>query len=252
MLVRLFIHGRWLNSRPTVVPILQIVYLHFQSSKHDEGYACAHVEDIKFISRTTNYCVLKGDVTQETKGALNYIDNCCLRQLKCGGDDDSGHHGNIMSHRPCHCYTEFRKCLQRYGKINIYRDLAEALFRALDQLKNCEIRDGTACDPNKPKTCRKGDLIDPKYAHCRVNCKTGPLLPIGQRMCSIRQCKPPNFVEGVRIIDVPNRASSSMCEPVRNLPYLCGRGDTRCVCDGKPQGITFTDRCRCQFWPFKL
>ena len=204
------------------------------------------------MSRSTNYCALQGDLTNETKGALNYVDICCLRQLQCGNDDPNGHYGNIMSHRPCYCNTEFRKCLQRYSKVAVYKDLANAVIRAVDQLKTCKIRDGSGCDPNNPKTCRKGDLIDPKYAHCRINCKTGPLLPIGQRMCSIRQCKPPNHIEGVRIIDVPTQRTSSMCEPVRKLPYLCGKSDTRCVCDGKPEGKAFTDRCRCQFWPFKL
>ena len=107
-----------------------------------------------------------------------------------------------MTHRPCHCNTDFRKCLQRYGKIAVCKDLAEAVLRAVNQLKNCEIRDGTACNPNNPKTCRKGDLIDPKYAHCRVNCKTGPLLPIGQRMCRIRQCKP-DYVKGYELSMFP-------------------------------------------------
>ena len=223
-----------------------------QGSKQDEGYACIHVEDIKLVSRSTNYCAFKGDLVNETKAVLNYVDACCLQQLKCGNDDIGGHHGNIMSHRPCHCNTNFRKCLKRYGKIAVYMEIANAVLQAINQLKNCKIRDGTDCDPRKPETCQKGDLIDPRYAHCRINCRTGPLLPIGQRMCSIRQCKPPNFVEGVRIVDVPNRATSSMCEPVRKLPYLCGKGDTRCVCDGKPKIAAFTDRCRCQFWPFVI
>ena len=221
-----------------------------QGGRNEEGYACLHVEDIKFISRSTNFCALTGAMLNVSKTPLNYIDVCCQRQLKCDDDASSGIHGNIMTHRPCHCNTDFRKCLQRYGKIAVYKDLADAVLRAVNQLKSCQIRDGTSCNPNNPETCRKGDLIDPKYAHCRVNCKTGPLLPIGQRMCRIRQCNPPNYVEGVRVIDVPNRATSSVCEPVRNLPYVCGKGDTRCVCDGKPAGSAFSDRCRCQFWPF--
>ncbi|XP_046860249.1 uncharacterized protein LOC124453479 [Xenia sp. Carnegie-2017] len=223
-----------------------------EGGKHDEGYACVDVEDIKYLSRSTNFCTLKGKIANSTKNALNYVDTCCRNQLKCNKNNAKDVQGNIMSHRPCHCNVEFRKCLRRYVTISVYKDLANTVLRAINQLKNCEIRDGSACNPSKPKTCRKGDLIDPKYAHCKVNCRTGPLLPIGQRMCRIRQCKPPNYVEGVRIIDIPNHRTSSICQPVRRLRYLCGKGDTRCVCDGKPRGEIFTDRCRCQFWPLKV
>ena len=216
-----------------------------------EGYACVKTEDMKLLKRTTSYCSVSEENFSSAKKAVNHIDACCFRQLICGSEDKRIK-GNILSYRHCYCSTELRKCLTRYRKTIAYRDLASAALRVMDQLKSCHVDEGTLCNPNKPETCSKGDFIDHKIAHCRINCKTGPLLLIGKRMCAIRQCKPANHVEGVRVIDVPNRKTSSICQAVRSLLYLCGRGDTRCVCDGKPTRMTFTDRCRCQYWPLQV
>ena len=128
------------------------------------------------------------------------------------------------------------------------------LLKVLDKVSHCEMDDGQRCDPTRPWTCRKGDLIRPNLAHCKIDCSTGPLLPIYLRACAIRQCKAPFQERTVnRVVDVPRNEESSLCRPVKGLPVECGAlgTDTRCVCDGKPTGSDFTDHCRCQFWPHR-
>ena len=125
-------------------------------------------------------------------------------------------------------------------------------MKVLDKVSHCDMDDGKRCDPTRPRTCRKGDLIKPSLAHCKIDCSTGPLLPIYLRACAIRQCKIPYQERtATRIVDIPRNEDSSLCGPVKGLPVECGaRGtDTRCVCDGKPAKSGFTDKCRCQFWP---
>lgn len=230
----------------------QLSHWKMGGEKSNEGYACVNVEDIKLLKRSTQYCTVSSSDNLSAKHkATNHIDACCFRHLICASEDKTVT-GNIMSYRPCYCNSGFRKCLTRYQKVSVYRHIASAALNVLNQLKTCEIDEGTTCNPRQPETCRKGDFISPKVAHCRIDCKSGPLLPIGQRMCRIRQCKPPDHVEGVRIVDVPESKTSSLCVAVRSVPFLCGRGDTRCVCDGRPAALAFTDRCRCQFWPLQI
>ncbi|XP_032219214.1 uncharacterized protein LOC116602160 isoform X1 [Nematostella vectensis] len=227
----------------------------FGNEKQGEGFICMSPSTVDQLQLTTHYC----DVTSakhagklESRPA-NALDTCCYRMLTCAGRESHPVNGTLFSFRHCFCNVEFRKCLLALGHNPKYKTAVKELVRGIDNVTECFMDEGKKCDPTQPKTCRKGDLISPNVAHCTVDCKTGPLLPIWARSCSIRQCKPPNHKPYLRVIDVPDHRESSICKPVLNLPVECAkRGtNTRCVCDGKPKGAGFTDRCRCQYWPLK-
>ena len=84
------------------------------------------------------------------------------------------------------------------------------------------MNDTGKCNPIKPVHCIKGDLICPSIAHCKINCKSGPSLPIEKRSCKIRQCTLPHNSLRVRVIDPPQHHESSLCDPVKGLPLECG------------------------------
>lgn len=225
------------------------------SEKDGDGFACMTSDTIEQLKLTTHYC----DVTRVTvKGNLdskptNELDICCYRMLTCAGRETFPPKGSIFSYRRCFCNVEFRKCLLNLAHNPKFKTAVKEMARGIDNVTDCVMDDGKKCDPSKPDTCRKGDLISSNIAHCKIDCKTGPLLPIWARACSIRQCKPPNHQSYLRIIDVPDAEESSTCKPVKGLPVVCEKSgtDTRCVCDGKPEGKAFTDKCRCQYWPLK-
>ena len=218
-----------------------------------DGFACISTQIVESLKEKTHYC----DVSQATfsrPGGVepkNELDLCCYRMLTCAEGKSVPKKGSIFSYRPCYCNVEFRKCVMALAFDIKYKTKAEAVVHVVNNMAHCEVDDGKRCDPKRPATCKKGDLLNPAVAHCRVDCKTGPLLPIWARACAIRQCKPPHHKPNLRIVDVPRNEESSLCRPVEKLPVLCGHRNTntRCVCDGKPSTPEFTDRCRCQFWP---
>lgn len=223
--------------------------------KDGNGFACMTSNTIEQLKLTTHYC----DVTKVIfDGKLNSkptndIDVCCYRMLTCAGGVTLPPKGGIYSYRRCYCNVEFRKCLLSLAHNPKYKSAVREMARAVDNVTDCIMDEGRRCNPTEPETCHKGDLISPNIAHCKVDCKTGPLLPIWARACSIRQCKPPNYKTYIRVIDVPNQEESSICRPVKKLTVLCEKAgtNTRCVCDGKRPSKVFTDRCRCQYWPLK-
>ena len=217
------------------------------------GFACLSAKTVKSLKGVTHYC----DVSSETFTRMggveprNELDLCCYRMLTCAGGESIPRKGTVFNYRPCYCNVEFRKCLLTAAFDLKYKSKAEDIVKVLNSMTYCSIDDGEQCDPVRPWTCKKGDLINPKIAHCVIDCKTGPLLPIWARACAIRQCKPPHHQDHLRIVDVPRAEGSSICKPDKKLPVVCGNRDTdtRCVCDGKPNRADFTDRCRCQYWP---
>lgn len=218
-----------------------------------DGFACILAGTVKSLATVTHYC----DISQETFSRIggvepkNELDLCCYQMLTCAGGESIPKKGTIFSYRPCYCNVEFRKCLFTAAFDPKFKGNVEQMVEVLNNLAHCIIDDGVQCDPVRPWTCQKGDLINPKFAHCAIDCRTGPVLPIWARACALRQCKPPYHRENLRIIDVPRMEESSICKPVEDLPILCGNRETntRCVCDGKPSRSDFTDRCRCQYWP---
>lgn len=223
------------------------------NEKEGDGFACISTDTVKSLKDNTHYC----DVSMETFTRIggveprNELDLCCYRMLTCAGGESIPSKGTVFSYRPCYCNVEFRKCLLEVAHDLKYKKKAQDMIRVVDSITHCSIDDGEQCDPARPWTCKKGDLINPKIAHCVIDCKTGPLLPIWARACAIRQCRPPHHQDHLRIVDVPLIEESSICKPVEKLPVVCGNRDTntRCVCDGKPNRADFTDRCRCQYWP---
>ena len=181
---------------------------------------------------------------------VNALDYCCYNHLICRRKN-AVYGGYLFQSRPCYCHVEFRKCLIKQKSYRNMKNFADALTPIVESIKICSMEDSGPCDPRKPATCQKGDLISASIAHCRVNCKTGPLLPIEIRSCRIRQCVPHRHIATQRIIDVPHHRESSRCDAVKGLPVTCGFKNTRCVCDGKPDATYFTDRCRCQYWPMR-
>ena len=177
-----------------------------------------------------------------------YLDYCCYSHLVCTKEGGQAG-GYLFKNRPCYCNLLFRKCLLSLkNDFGLWKS-AKSLVPIINDVKICSIDDSGKCFPLKPETCNKGDLIAPSIAHCKVNCKTGPLLSIELRSCKIRKCIPPNNLATNRVIDVPFYRESSRCEPVSGLLVDCGMKHTRCVCDGKPTTRQFTDGCRCQYWP---
>lgn len=223
------------------------------NEKEGDGFACISTDTVKSLKDNTHYC----DVSMETFTRIggveprHELDLCCYRMLTCAGGESIPSKGIVFSYRPCYCNVEFRKCLLEVAHDLKYKKKAQDMIRVVDSITHCSIDDGKQCDPIRPWTCKRGDLINPKIAHCVIDCKTGPLLPIWARACAIRQCKPPHHQDHLRIVDVPLTEESSICKPVEKLPVVCGNRDTntRCVCDGKPNRADFTDRCRCQYWP---
>ncbi|XP_065645956.1 uncharacterized protein LOC124811942 isoform X2 [Hydra vulgaris] len=217
-----------------------------------EGYGFICIEKSLFnsINNLAPYCnlnitnqVIKSDFRIPYDG----IDYCCYAYLTCVKKGDKVG-GFLLKPRPCYCLTEFKKCLLSI-KIVRQKDFALSFFTFLNKIAGCTFDDSGKCNPQTPSTCEKGDLINPKYANCKINCLSGPLLPIEIRSCRIRKCIPPNNFIGMRILDVPNPFESSRCDSVKDLPIECGFSGTRCVCDGQPSGDVFTDGCRCQYWP---
>lgn len=218
------------------------------------GFACFPGQAVKSLGEVTHYCDVSTETFSRTGGVepRNELDLCCYRMLTCAGGKSFPKRGNIFSYRPCYCVVEFRKCLLDVAAFDLkYKGKAEDIVKVLNRMTHCSIDDGENCDPLRSWTCNKGDLINPRIAHCVIDCKTGPLLPIWARACAIRQCKPPHHQDFLRIVDVARVEESSICKPVEKLPVVCGNRDTdtRCVCDGKPNRADFTDRCRCQYWP---
>ena len=217
------------------------------------GFACFPRHTVKLLADVTHYCDVSSETFTRTGGVepRNELDLCCYRMLTCAGGKSFPQKGSVFSYRPCYCNVEFRKCLLNVAFDLKYKGKAEAIVSVLNRMTHCSIDDGEKCDPLRPWTCKKGDLINPRIAHCEIDCKTGPLLPIWARACAIRQCKPPYHRDNIRIVDVPRAEESSICKPVEKLPVVCGNRDTdtRCVCDGRPNRAEFTDRCRCQYWP---
>ena len=225
------------------------------NEKEGHGFACVKNSTVQALKRTTYYCDISTPTLQfvRLRWPKNDLDVCCYKMFTCAASVSYPQNGNIFSYRACYCFTLFRKCLFKLNMSPIFKDKVTALLNVLDKVSHCEMDDGNRCDPTRPWTCRKGDLIKPSLAHCKIDCSTGPLLPIYLRACAIRQCKVP-FQERtvIRTVDVPRSEESSLCKPVKGLAVECGAfgTDTRCVCDGKPAPNSgFTDRCRCQFWP---
>ena len=216
-----------------------------------EGFACINKALFKGVKELAPYCDFNNtDIPvsgSSAKRPKKGIDTCCYQYLVCvkRGDKVGGY---LFKMRPCYCRELFKKCLIEEKGDRKFRPFANALIEIVDSIKECTMTDGK-CNPLQPQTCQKGDLIDPSLAHCKVNCKTGPLLPIQFRSCRIRKCKPMNDMDGKRVIDITYHKESSRCDSVPNLLISCGLHHTRCVCDGEPTIMSFTDRCRCQYWP---
>jgi len=232
--------------------------------KEGEGFACI-AKDVAAMLPEAPFCNFRGIRANMRTAPFDGVDKCCYHHLNCGLQDRtvdqvaSGSSDYLFGNRPCYCNVEFRNCLMKVAeerkgkKEDKMKAMATALVSIVDKISICSMDDSGRCDPRKPDTCNKGDLISQDMAHCKVNCKTGPLLPIEHRACRIRQCHPKNNVKegGGRIVDVTYHHESSRCDAVKGLPVRCGMKQTRCVCDGKPTTKYFTDRCRCQFWPME-
>lgn len=216
------------------------------------GFACFKKEIYDNMAVSAPYCDFDQTdhilVGKESRRPGNNLDYCCYRHLICVRRKEKLG-GYFFKKRPCYCNFELKKCLQKLqsnARVGLY---AQEMLSVINHVKECSMDDSGLCDPFKPVECNKGDLIDPSIATCKVNCKSGPLLPIELRSCRIRKCVPPNNRPNVRIIDVTDHRESSRCDPVKGLPLECGLHHTRCVCDGNPTVPYFTDGCRCQFWP---
>lgn len=218
------------------------------------GFSCLKKTTYKQLVKQAPYCdfdktdhiVLPSDTGFVKPGT--FLDYCCYSHLVC---EKEGHPlgGYLFKERPCYCNTLFRKCLLDLKNDFSLWKIAEAMTFVIEDVKLCSLDDTGKCNPLKPQTCNKGDLIAPSIAQCKVNCRSGPLLDIEKRSCKIRKCIPPNNLPNNRVIDVPFYKESSRCDPVPGLFVLCGMEQTRCVCDGKPTSRYFTDGCRCQYWP---
>jgi len=217
-----------------------------------EGYACISKDSFDNMIGVAKYCnfnvtdhkVTGGGVRRPEKG----LETCCYQHLVCA-NNNKGLGGYLFRERPCYCNTEFKKCLMKQQDNVQYRSIANNIITILDFIKYCQMDDSGKCDPLKPGSCTKGDLIDPSIAHCRINCKTGPLLPIQLRACRTRQCTPIHALPHKRNIDITHFTESSRCDAVPKLPVSCGEHHTRCACDSQPTVDYFTDKCRCQYWP---
>ncbi|KAJ7372449.1 hypothetical protein OS493_018956 [Desmophyllum pertusum] len=158
-----------------------------------DGFGCISTGTVDSLMKVTHYC----DISKETftrRGGVepkNELDLCCYRMLTCAGGESIPKKGSIFSYRPCYCNVEFRKCLLAVAYDSKFKSKVEHMVEVVNSMAYCQIDDGVQCDPVRPWTCKKGDLINPKIAHCKIDCKTGPLLPIWARACAIRQCKPP-------------------------------------------------------------
>lgn len=216
------------------------------TEKEGDGFACIARTVLTQLVAAAPFCDLKTNwqLTDMQRIPSNAVDICCYNQLIC---HEKG--GHIFRRRPCYCAVEFRKCLLKMVNEQKYKNIIEGLLPAVNSIKICNMDEKGLCDPRMKGTCTKGDLISQAIAHCSVNCRTGPLLPIELRSCRIRQCIPHNNVVGTRVVDAPFHRESSRCDAVKDLPVTCGFRNTRCVCDGKPSVDHFTDRCRCQYWP---
>lgn len=221
------------------------------SEVEGKGYTCMSKKTAEILRVTTHYCYVPAgkDIERVEKiQPRDDLDMCCYRMMTCAGGNTT--HGTIFSYRPCYCFVEFRKCLLQLFSV-AYKATVQAIVKVVDSITFCEMDDGVKCHPSRPWTCRKGDLISSSIAHCKINCKSGPLLPIWERACSKRQCKPPHYQKHLLIADVPRNEESSLCKPVKGLSVECAKRGThtRCVCEANPKISGFTDRCRCQFWP---
>ena len=216
------------------------------------GFLCIDKLLFENLNREAPYCNLNmTNIVLQGVGfrvPLDGPDYCCYAHLVCVKKGDKLG-GFLLKPRPCYCLSEFKKCLSSIRSNNRLKNLADSLITVLSKILDCTFDDTGKCNPKVQSSCEKGDLIDPKIAHCKINCLTGPMLPIEIRSCRIRRCTPPNNLNGARVIDVPFYLESSRCDFVENLPIECGYENTRCVCDGLPPGTAFTDGCRCQYWP---
>lgn len=217
-----------------------------------DGFSCIKKKVFKQLQILAPFCnfnrtdhVLTG---KSFRRPGNNLDYCCYQHLVCVRRKDMIG-GYLFKNRPCYCNLEFLKCLKKERKNVKLVTYADSLIQVIRHIRVCSIDDTGKCNPKNPLTCEKGDLISPSLAHCKVNCKTGPLLPIEKRACRIRKCTPPNNLKYSRVIDVPYYKESSRCDAVQGLEVTCGMEHTRCVCDGLPTDRKFTDRCRCQYWP---
>jgi len=220
--------------------------------KIGEGFACIKKTTFDKFSNNAPFCNFNktNHVVLPGKGFVkpgSNLDYCCYRYLICvsKGDNLGGY---LFKERPCYCTAGMRKCLKDLETDYSLWEDARELLAVVDEVKICTFDDSGRCNPLTPVLCQKGDLISKVTAHCKVNCATGPLLPIEKRSCLLRKCIPPNNRYDWRVIDVTNYRESSRCEPVKNLPLDCGMKHTRCVCDGMPDDKK-SDGCRCQFWP---
>ena len=125
--------------------------------------------------------------------------------------------------------TSLKNVWKKNEKTGNLWNLQIACYLSSNHNKVCSMDDSGKCNPKIPSSCEKGDLIDKEIAHCKVNCKSGPLLPIELRSCRIRKCIPPNNLKQSRIIDVPYYKESSRCDAMKGLPVECGLEQTRCV-----------------------
>ena len=215
--------------------------------KEGYGYACIKKNIFEQVKILTPYCnFYRSKHNMKTK-PINGLDYCCYQHLICSNKNKEPG-GYLFKNRPCYCIPQFRKCLIKQKAIRKVKNIADGLLPIVGSIRVCSMDETGQCDPRRKESCQKGDLIDPNVAHCRVNCRTGPLLPIEIRSCRIRRCSPQNNLRAQRVIDVPYYRESSRCDAVDKLPVKCGFKNTRCVCDGKPSYTHFTDRCRCQYW----
>ena len=214
-----------------------------------EGFSCINKNTADDLPETP-FCNFQREFKNMKLKPLNGVDKCCYHHLLCATQQNSI--GYLFGNKPCYCNVDFRHCLSKQTSHTNkkLRGIAKALVKIVDEIKICTMDDSGKCDPRKSESCSKGDLIDPSIAHCKVNCATGPLLPIELRSCRIRQCHPKNSKgRRGRIVDVTLHQESSRCDAVKDTPVQCGFEHTRCVCDGQPTTPFFTDRCRCQYWP---
>ncbi|XP_066917590.1 uncharacterized protein [Clytia hemisphaerica] len=226
------------------------------SAKRGNGFGCIDKKAFDRFSKRDHFCNFnKSDhaVMFKDKGFVKpgtSLDRCCYNYLICVNDKQFG--GYMFKTRPCYCKINFRKCLlDRKRDVALWPDARE-LLNLVNDIEMCTMDDTGKCNPLRPSTCKVGDLISPAIAHCKINCRTGPLLPIEKRSCKIRFCSPALQDEKMRIVDDVNERKSSGCRPVKGLMVECGYENTRCVCDGQPTVRYFTDRCRCQFYPLSI
>ena len=104
----------------------------------------------------------------------------------------------------------------------------------------------TDCDPRKPDSCYKGDLLAEDVADCK---RQGHL-------SRFKMCHPVNDHKFSSVVDLPDVNKSGIdCIADTSLPVICGSpgSDTRCVCDKafdwRRLKETLFNQCRCQYWP---